>query len=86
MNGVFAPYSIPNFQIDGYDVVVNKPKTAAYRAPGTPAGMFAPSRRSTSWRRSWAWTRWTSGSRTPSKEGDHRPTGRQVGQDRQPRR
>ena len=24
--------------IDGYDVVVNKPKTAAYRAPGTPAG------------------------------------------------
>jgi CO/xanthine dehydrogenase Mo-binding subunit len=41
MNGAFAPYRIPNIQIDGYDVVVNKPKTAAYRAPGTPAGMFA---------------------------------------------
>ena len=40
MNGIFAPYSIPNFLIDGYDVVVNRPKTAAYRAPGTPAGMF----------------------------------------------
>ncbi len=40
MNGVLAPYNIPNFRIDGYDVVVNKPKTAAYRAPGTPAGMF----------------------------------------------
>jgi xanthine dehydrogenase molybdenum-binding subunit len=41
MNGIFAPYVIPNFVIDGYDVVVNKPKTAAYRAPGTPAGCFA---------------------------------------------
>jgi xanthine dehydrogenase molybdenum-binding subunit len=36
-----APYDIPNFQIDGYDVVVNKPKTAAYRAPGAPAAEFA---------------------------------------------
>jgi CO/xanthine dehydrogenase Mo-binding subunit len=41
MNGIFAPYTVPNFVIDGYDVVVNKPKTAAYRAPGTPAGCFA---------------------------------------------
>ena len=40
MNGVLAPYNFPNFRIDGYDVVLNKPKTAAYRAPGTPAGMF----------------------------------------------
>src|SRR4029077_16704421 len=31
---VFACYDIPNIQIDGYDVVVNKPTTAAYRAPG----------------------------------------------------
>ncbi len=30
---VFAPYDIENIHIDGYDVVVNKPKTAAYRAP-----------------------------------------------------
>jgi xanthine dehydrogenase molybdenum-binding subunit len=29
-----APYDIPNILIDGYDVVVNRPKVAAYRAPG----------------------------------------------------
>ena len=40
MNGIFAPYDIENILIDGYDVVLNRPKTAAYRAPGTPAGMF----------------------------------------------
>ena len=38
---MMAPYSIENFQIDAYDVVVNKPKTAAYRAPGAPAAAFA---------------------------------------------
>ncbi|MBI4640635.1 MAG: xanthine dehydrogenase family protein molybdopterin-binding subunit [Candidatus Tectomicrobia bacterium] len=31
---MFAPYRLENVQIDGYDVVVNKPKTSAYRAPG----------------------------------------------------
>jgi len=34
--GVFAPYNIPNVVIEGLDVVVNKPKSAAYRAPGAP--------------------------------------------------
>ena len=38
---VFAPYNIENVQIDGYDVVDNKPKTAAYRAPGAPIVAFA---------------------------------------------
>jgi len=38
---MLSPYDIPNFEIDGYDVVVNKPKTAAYRAPGAPAAAFA---------------------------------------------
>ena len=33
---VFAAYDIPNQTIDGYDVLVNKPSTAAYRAPGAP--------------------------------------------------
>ena len=28
-------------QVDGYDVVVNKPKTAAYRAPGATNAAFA---------------------------------------------
>ena len=31
---VLAPYDLENLQIDGFDVVVNRPKTAAYRAPG----------------------------------------------------
>jgi len=38
---IFAPYDIPNTRIDMYDVVVNKPKTAAYRAPGAPNAEFA---------------------------------------------
>ena len=36
---IFAPYDIPNARAEGYDVVVNKPKVAPYRAPlGPPAG------------------------------------------------
>ena len=38
---VFAAYDVENAVIDGYDVVVNKPKTAAYRAPGAPNAAFA---------------------------------------------
>jgi len=38
---VFAPYALENLQIDGYDVVVNKPKTCAYRAPGATNAAFA---------------------------------------------
>ena len=38
---VFAPYDIRNVAIDGLDVVVNKPKTAAYRAPGATNAAFA---------------------------------------------
>ena len=38
---IFAPYNIENVQIDGYDVVTNKPKTAAYRAPGAPIAAYA---------------------------------------------
>ena len=37
---VFAAYDIENGLIDGYDVVVNKPKTAPYRAPGAPNAAF----------------------------------------------
>jgi CO/xanthine dehydrogenase Mo-binding subunit len=38
---VFSPYDIPNALIECWDVVVNRPKTSAYRAPGTPAAAFA---------------------------------------------
>jgi len=40
-NCIFSPYDIENVLIDGYDVVDNKPKTCAYRAPGAPIGSFA---------------------------------------------
>jgi xanthine dehydrogenase molybdenum-binding subunit len=38
---IISPYAIDNFLIDGYDVVVNRPKTAAYRAPGATNAAFA---------------------------------------------
>ncbi|MGI8549738.1 MAG: xanthine dehydrogenase family protein molybdopterin-binding subunit [Dehalococcoidia bacterium] len=36
-----APYTVENLLVDGYDVVCNKPKVAAYRAPGSPQAAFA---------------------------------------------
>ena len=38
---ILTPYDLENFQIDGFDVVLNKPKTAAYRAPGATNAAFA---------------------------------------------
>jgi xanthine dehydrogenase molybdenum-binding subunit len=38
---IIAPYTIENFVIDAYDVVVNRPKTAAYRAPGATNAAMA---------------------------------------------
>ncbi len=38
---VFAAYDIADVAIEGFDVVCNKPKTAAYRAPGAPQAAFA---------------------------------------------
>ena len=37
----FAPYDIPNVRSVGYDVVCNRPKSAAYRAPGSPISAYA---------------------------------------------
>ncbi len=37
---LFAPYDI-DARAEGYDIVVNKPKVAAYRAPGAPMAAFA---------------------------------------------
>src|ERR1700736_6244427 len=37
----FAPYNIPHQHTTGYDVVCNRPKSAAYRAPGSPISAFA---------------------------------------------
>jgi CO/xanthine dehydrogenase Mo-binding subunit len=44
MNGclcAFAPYDVANAKTVGYDVVCNRPKSAAYRAPGSPISAFA---------------------------------------------
>ena len=38
---VFTPYDVENLYVEGFDVVVNKPKVAAYRAPGAPQSEFA---------------------------------------------
>ncbi len=37
----FAPYEIANTRAIGLDVVSNRPKSAAYRAPGSPISAFA---------------------------------------------
>src|SRR5437016_2177342 len=37
----FAPYDIENVHVVGYDVVSNRPKVAAYRAPGAPISEYA---------------------------------------------
>ncbi len=36
-----SPYSVENALLTGFDVVSNRPKVAAYRAPGSPIGAFA---------------------------------------------
>jgi CO/xanthine dehydrogenase Mo-binding subunit len=38
---IFAPYDLENFKVEAFDVLVNKPKVAAYRAPGAPQSMHA---------------------------------------------
>lgn len=37
----FTPYDIENVEAIGYDVVTNRPKAVAYRAPGAPIAAFA---------------------------------------------
>ena len=37
----FACYALENVRTVGYDVVTNRPKQAAYRAPGAPMAAFA---------------------------------------------
>jgi len=38
---VFSCYELPAARVDGYDVLDNKPKTQAYRAPGATQAAFA---------------------------------------------
>ena len=38
---MFSCYELPNARVDGFDVLNNKPKTQAYRAPGATQAAFA---------------------------------------------
>src|SRR5262249_47682385 len=38
---VFSCYDLPHARVNGFDVVNNRPKTQAYRAPGPPQAAFA---------------------------------------------
>ena len=38
---MFTPYACANVKVEGFDVVLNKSKVAAYRAPGAPQAEFA---------------------------------------------
>ena len=38
---VFSCYNVPNARVEGFDVCVNKPRTSAYRAPGSTHVAFA---------------------------------------------
>ncbi|MFZ1833578.1 MAG: xanthine dehydrogenase family protein molybdopterin-binding subunit [Pseudomonadales bacterium] len=38
---VFASYDVAHQRVEAFDVVVNKPKVAAYRAPGAPQAILA---------------------------------------------
>jgi CO/xanthine dehydrogenase Mo-binding subunit len=37
----FAPYDMENVKVVGFDIVTNRPKVAAYRAPGAPISEYA---------------------------------------------
>jgi xanthine dehydrogenase molybdenum-binding subunit len=41
LNTSLGQYKIDNVTMDGYDVLVNRPRNAAYRAPGVPAPNYA---------------------------------------------
>ncbi|HEY3290965.1 MAG TPA: molybdopterin cofactor-binding domain-containing protein, partial [Anaerolineae bacterium] len=41
MSVILGPYALENVQVDGYDVVTNTPRAAAYRAPGGTNAAFA---------------------------------------------
>ena len=40
MRCLFGPYDVANVRVEGFSVVVNKPKVRAYRGPGAPQAVF----------------------------------------------
>ena len=55
----FSPYDIPNVLSVGFDVVSNRSKVAAYRAPGAPIGAYAVECVLDELRRTRRWIRWS---------------------------
>jgi CO/xanthine dehydrogenase Mo-binding subunit len=41
MRSMFGAYDVPNIYVEGFSVVLNKPKVRAYRGPGAPQACFA---------------------------------------------
>ena len=41
MRCMFSAYDVPNIRMEGFSVVLNKPKVRAYRGPGAPQAVFA---------------------------------------------
>jgi len=76
---MLAPYTIPNFFIEAYDVVVNKPKVAAYRAPGSPMAALATESLIDEIGRSLGIDQIEIRLKNAVKEGDHAPYGPPYG-------
>ncbi len=72
---IYGPYNIPNMLIDGYDIVVNKPKSAAYRAPGSPQAHFAFEQAIDELCEKGGWDKLEFRLKNASKEGDRRGDG-----------
>ena len=86
MSASSRPTTSPTSSVDGYDVVVNKPKTAAYRAPGTPAAEFAGESVIDELAEQLDIDPIELRLKNAAKEGDDAPIGRQVRPHRQPSR
>jgi CO/xanthine dehydrogenase Mo-binding subunit len=71
----FAMYDLPNVHITGYDVVSNRPKVAAYRAPGAPISSLGSRAASTSSPASSVWTHWRCARKTQQRKAPRRSMG-----------
>ena len=75
----FAPYDLENVKVVGYDVVTNRPKVAAYRAPGGPISEYGVECVIDELAGNSIWIRSSSGFRTPPRKGPMRPMARNSG-------
>ena len=74
----FACYRLENVRTVGYEVLVNRPKTAAYRAPSAPMAAFAVESAVDELAKKIGMDRSSSGSRTPRRKAQDRPMARST--------